>query len=87
MDYWVSFDITEASKKAGEYFIKGLRKNITAKCPRAWSLKSPVALGDAFTNECTAGFHSVVGSIQTVDRVQGEGKWTTSIPFPGPVIC
>jgi len=33
------------------------------------------ALGDAFTNECTQGFHTVVDQYKQLTVVQGEGKW------------
>ena len=39
------------------------------------------ALGDAFTNECTAGFHSVVDQFKQLKVVQGEGKWNNTDSF------
>ena len=75
VDYWVSFDITEASKKAGEYFIKGLKEKHDGKVPEGVVIEITGALGDAFTNECTAGFHSVVDQYKQLTVVQGEGKW------------
>jgi ribose transport system substrate-binding protein len=75
VDYWVSFDITEASKKAGEYFIKGLKEKHNGEVPEGVVIEITGALGDAFTNECTAGFHSVVDQYKQLTVVQGEGKW------------
>ncbi|MFH1138887.1 MAG: sugar ABC transporter substrate-binding protein [Pseudomonadota bacterium] len=75
VDYWVSFDITEASRKAGEYFIKGVKENHGGQVPEGVVIEITGALGDAFTNECTAGFHSVVDQYKQLTVVQGEGKW------------
>ncbi|MEW5722499.1 MAG: sugar ABC transporter substrate-binding protein [Thermodesulfobacteriota bacterium] len=75
VDYWISFDITEASKKAGDYFIKGLKEKNGGQVPEGVVIEITGALGDAFTNECTAGFHSVVDQYKQLTVVQGEGKW------------
>lgn len=75
VDYWVSFDIAEASKKAATYFIKGVKEKHGGKVPEGVVIEITGALGDAFTNECSAGFHSVVGQYKQLTVVQGEGKW------------
>jgi ribose transport system substrate-binding protein len=74
VDLWLSFDITESSKQAAEVFIDGIRKK-HGKVPEGVVIEITGALGDAFTNECAAGFHSVVDQYKQLTVVQGEGKW------------
>jgi ribose transport system substrate-binding protein len=74
VDLWLSFDITESSKQAAEVFIDGIKKK-HGKVPEGVVIEITGALGDAFTNECAAGFHSVVDQYTQLTVVQGEGKW------------
>lgn len=74
VDLWISFDITESSKQAAEVFIDGIKKK-HGKVPEGVVIEITGALGDAFTNECAAGFHSVVDQYKQLTVVQGEGKW------------
>ncbi|MEW6261431.1 MAG: sugar ABC transporter substrate-binding protein [Thermodesulfobacteriota bacterium] len=79
VDYWISFDIVEASKKAAEYFIKGLKEQNGGKVPAGVVIEITGDLGDAFTKECTQGFHAVVDQYKELKVVQGEGKWDNNI--------
>jgi ribose transport system substrate-binding protein len=74
VDLWLSFDITESSKQAAEVFVDGMKKK-HGKVPEGVVIEITGALGDAFTNECAAGFHSVVDQYKQLTVVQGEGKW------------
>jgi ribose transport system substrate-binding protein len=65
VELWLSFDITDSSRKAAEIFIS----RITG------------ALGDAFTTECAAGFHAVLDAYTGITVVQGEGKWDNDASF------
>ncbi len=80
VDLWLSFDITESSKKAAELFVKKLQEKHGAD-PKGVVIEITGALGDAFTNECTAGFHSVIDSYKGIQVVQGEGKWDNENSF------
>lgn len=79
--YWISFDITDSSRKAGETFIKGIRENHGGKVPKGVILEITGALGDAFSNECTKGLHSVLDQYSQLKVVQGEGKWNNIDSF------
>lgn len=81
VDLWISFDIVESSKKAAEYFLKGIKENHGGKIPEGVVIEITGALGDAFTNECTEGFHSVIDKYQQLTVVQGEGKWNNIDSF------
>jgi len=79
--YWISFDITDASRKAGETFVKGIKENHGGKVPEGVILEITGALGDAFSNECTKGLHSVLDQYKQLKVVQGEGKWNNIDSF------
>ena len=79
--YWISFDITDASRKAGESFIDGIKKQHGGKVPEGVILEITGALGDAFSNECTSGLHSVLKQYSQLEIVQGEGKWNNIDSF------
>jgi ribose transport system substrate-binding protein len=81
VDYWVSFDIRDASKKAATYFIRGIKEKNNGKVPKGVVIEITGGLGDAFTNECMEGFHSVVDQYKQLKVVQGEGKWENITSF------
>lgn len=74
VDLWLSFDITQSSEKAGKIFVEGIKKK-HGKVPEGVVIEITGALGDAFTNECAKGFHSVIDQYKQVTVAQGEGKW------------
>jgi ribose transport system substrate-binding protein len=80
VDLWLSFDITESSKKAAELFVAKLKEKHGAD-PKGVVIEITGALGDAFTNECTAGFHSVIDAYKGIQVAQGEGKWDNDASF------
>lgn len=73
--YWISFDIVEASRKAGETFIRGIKSKHGGKVPKGVILEITGALGDAFATECIMGLHSVTDQYPQLKVVQGEGMW------------
>jgi ribose transport system substrate-binding protein len=81
VDLWISFDIVESSKKAAEVFLKGIKEKHGGKIPTGVVIEITGALGDAFTNECTQGFHSVIDKYKQLTVVQGEGKWDNMVSF------
>jgi ribose transport system substrate-binding protein len=80
VDLWLSFDITESSKKAAELFVGKLKEKYGAD-PKGVVIEITGALGDAFTNECAAGFHSVIDAYKGIQVAQGEGKWDNENSF------
>lgn len=79
--YWVTFDIADASRKAGKNFIKGIKAKHGGKVPKGIILEITGALGDAFSNECTKGLHSVLKQYSQLNIIQGEGKWNNIDSF------
>jgi len=79
--YWVSFDIADASRKAGESFIRGIKAKHGGTVPEGVILEITGALGDAFSNECTKGLHTVLKDYSQLTIVQGEGKWNNIDSF------
>jgi ribose transport system substrate-binding protein len=80
VDLWLSFDITDSSRKAAELMVARLKEKHGAD-PKGVVIEITGALGDAFTNECAAGFHSVIDAYKGIQVVQGEGKWENEISF------
>ncbi|MEW5815951.1 MAG: sugar ABC transporter substrate-binding protein, partial [Spirochaetota bacterium] len=80
VDLWISFDITDSSKKAAEIFVSKLKEKYGPD-PEGVVIEITGALGDAFTNECTEGFHSVIDFYKKIEVVQGEGKWNNEDSF------
>jgi len=80
VDLWLSFDITESSKKAAESFVGAIKKKY-GEVPEGVVIEITGALGDAFTNECAKGFHAVVDQYKQLTVAQGEGKWNNIDSF------
>jgi ribose transport system substrate-binding protein len=80
VDLWISFDITESSKRAAEIFANKLKEKY-GQDPQGVVIEITGALGDAFTNECMDGFHSVIDQLEKITVVQGEGKWNNEDSF------
>jgi ribose transport system substrate-binding protein len=80
VDLWVSFDITDSSRKAAELMIAKIKEKHGAD-PKGVVIEITGALGDAFTNECAAGFHAVLDAYKGIQVVQGEGKWDNDASF------
>ncbi|OHD76449.1 MAG: sugar ABC transporter substrate-binding protein [Spirochaetes bacterium RBG_16_67_19] len=80
VELWISFDITESSKKAAEIFAARLKLK-QGSDPSGGVIEITGALGDAFTNECTDGFHSIIDGLKKVKVVKGEGNWNNEDSF------
>ncbi len=79
--YWVSFDIVDASRKAGESLIRGIKEKNGGDVPEGIILEITGSLGDGFANDCTEGLHSVLKQYKQLKVVQGEGKWNNIDSF------
>jgi ribose transport system substrate-binding protein len=80
VDLWISFDITESSREAAQIFVSRLKEEYGAN-PQGVVIEITGALGDAFTNECMDGFHSVIDNLDRIEVVQGEGNWNNEDSF------
>ncbi|HOV79290.1 MAG TPA: sugar ABC transporter substrate-binding protein [Bacillota bacterium] len=75
VDYFISFDIEQSSKKAAEAFVQGIKDRNGGTVPRGVVIEITGSLEDMFAAACTRGFHSVVDQYPQLKVVQGEGKW------------
>lgn len=75
VDYFLSFDIEESTKRATEIFVQGIKDRNGGKVPEGVVIEITGALQDMFTTECSKGFRSVISKYPQLKIVQGEGKW------------
>lgn len=75
VDYFISFDIEQSSKKAAEAFVQGIKDRNGGVVPSGVVIEITGALGDMFTQSCTKGLHAVTDQYPQLKVVQGEGKW------------
>ena len=80
VELWLSFDIKDSSKKAAELFMAKIKEKY-GDDPKGVVIEITGALGDAFTTECAAGFHSVLDAYKGITVAQGEGKWDNDASF------
>ncbi len=81
VELWISFDIVDSSRRAAEAFVDLLKEKYGGEVPKGVVIEITGALGDAFTNECYEGFHSVIDNYPQLTVVQGEGKWNNIDSF------
>jgi ribose transport system substrate-binding protein len=75
VDYFISFDIEQSSKKAAEAFVKGIKDRNGGQVPAGVVIEITGSLEDMFTQACTKGLHAVTDQYPQLKVVQGEGKW------------
>ena len=75
VDYFISFDIEQSSKKAAEAFVQGIKDRNGGVVPSGVVIEITGSLGDMFTQACTKGLHAVTDQYPQLKVVQGEGKW------------
>ncbi len=75
VDYFISFDIEQSSKKAGEAFIQGIKDRNGGVVPSGVVIEITGALGDMFTQSCSKGLRAVTDQYPQLKVVQGEGNW------------
>lgn len=75
VDYFISFDIEQSSKKAAEAFVQGIKDRNGGVVPSGVVIEITGALGDMFTQSCTKGLRAVTDQYPQLKVVQGEGKW------------
>ena len=75
VDMFLTFDITDSSRKAAEQMIAGLKEANGGEVPAGKVIEITGSLVDMFTTECHEGFMSVVEQYPQLEVVQGEGNW------------
>ncbi len=78
VDLFISFDIKDASKKAAEAFVQGIKDRNGGNVPQGIVVEITGDLRDMFTKECSSGFKSVIDQYPQLTIVQGEGKWNNT---------
>jgi ribose transport system substrate-binding protein len=81
IDYFISNDIKDASKKATEYMVQELKDRNEGKVPTGIIIEVLGDLTSSFAGECTAGFHSVIDEYKEFKIVQGTANWSNDESF------
>ncbi|PKM88098.1 MAG: sugar ABC transporter substrate-binding protein [Firmicutes bacterium HGW-Firmicutes-12] len=79
VDLFISFDIEQASKKATEAFVQGIKDRNGGEVPEGVVIEITGALEDMFTQTCNKGFMSVISQYPQLEVAQGEGQWDNTI--------
>lgn len=75
VDMFLTFDITDSSRKAAEQMIEGIKEAHGGEVPAGKIIEITGSLVDMFTTECHEGFMSVIEQYPQLEVVQGEGHW------------
>lgn len=75
VDMFISFDIEQASVKATEAFVQGIKDRNGGKVPEGVVIEILGDIKDMFTIAASKGFKSVIDKYPQLTIVQGEGKW------------
>lgn len=78
VDFFLSFDLEQASAKATREFIKGIKSRNGGQVPEGVVIEIIGDHADMFSHACTAGFNSVIKEYPQLKVVQGEGKWNNT---------
>ncbi len=79
IDLFISFDIEQASSKAAEAFVQGIKDRNGGNVPEGVVIEITGALEDMFTQACNRGFKAVVDKYPQLEVVQGEGRWDNTV--------
>ncbi len=75
VDYFISFDIEQSSKKAAEAFIQGIKDRNGGQVPTGVVIEITGSIEDMFAQACSKGLHTVTDQYPQLKVIQGEGKW------------
>ena len=75
VDMFMSFDIEQASTKAAEAFVQGIKDRNGGKVPEGIVIEIVGDIRDMFTIAASKGFKSVIDKYPQLTIAQGEGKW------------
>ena len=81
VEYFISCDIQESSKRAAETMIQELKDRNNGQIPEGVVIEVMGDLLEGFAGECSKGFHSVVDQYKELTVVQGEGGWNNDQSF------
>jgi ribose transport system substrate-binding protein len=81
VEYFISCDIKESSKRAAETMIQELRDKNNGQIPKGVIIEVMGDLLEGFAGECSKGFHSVVDQYKELTVIQGEGGWNNDKSF------
>lgn len=75
VDMFITFDIEDSSAKAAAQMIEGIKEANGGVVPEGKIIEITGAVVDMFTDECHAGFSSVMDQYPQLTVVQGDGNW------------
>jgi ribose transport system substrate-binding protein len=75
VDFFISSSIEESSKKATEYFIKGIKERNNGEVPKGVVILVMGRANEMFGAACNRGFFSVIDQYPQLTVASGEGHW------------
>lgn len=75
VDYFISFDLTESSRKAAKALVQGIKDRNGGKVPKGVVIEIQGAPQDMFTQACVRGTHSVFEQYPQLKVASANGEW------------
>jgi ribose transport system substrate-binding protein len=75
VDYFISFDLKESSKKAAEEFVQGIKDRNGGEVPEGVVIYIQGAPQDMFTQACNEGVEEVFGQYPQLEVAAANGEW------------
>ncbi len=75
VDYFISFDLTESSKKAALAFVEGIKARNDGEVPTGVVIDIQGAPQDMFTQACEKGVREVLGQYPQLTVAAANGEW------------
>jgi ribose transport system substrate-binding protein len=79
VDMFISFDIKEATVKATEQFVNGIKERNGGTVPKGVVIEITGAVQDMFTQECLKGFKEVISQYPQLKVAQADGQWSNDV--------
>ena len=81
IEYYISFDLIDSSKRAAETMVQELKNRNNGQVPTGVVIEVMGDLLEGFASECSKGFHSVIDQYKQLTVVQGDGQWNNDDAF------
>ena len=75
VDLFISFDIEQATTRAAEVFVDGIKARNGGEVPEGVVIEITGSIEDMFTQACMKGFASVINQYPQLTVAQAEGHW------------
>ncbi|UMZ74815.1 sugar ABC transporter substrate-binding protein [Natranaerofaba carboxydovora] len=81
IELYINFDIHEATTKAAEDFIEGIKERNDGEVPEGVVLEITGSMQDMFAQASTEAFNEVIEEYSQLEVAQGEGHWNNDDAF------